>query len=258
MERAFHFYLSSSLALTLAMTAIPYQARAQYDAPIPPREAEISQPLDEQTNAPRIWKNEGVAMATKQPSFVSMSEMAGNAETIFEGLLTAAEVVAGTGGKVLYTLYTFQVEQAIKGEPGATVTRKMLGGRKADGTMMDTALSLKLTPGERYLVFLKPGSATKVNPFGRVLQIHGDVLASEGGREIVGVSAEGFPRYSRERRFEPLTFTKSMDLPPVPQMAAPVSHMRGTSASSDSEQEVRMVGMARGEFAELLRKEVAR
>ncbi len=97
----------------------------------------------------------GVARATTviPPSF---DELVGEAEIIFQGTVTEVKSQwTGEGGeRHIVTYVSFQVEDAVKGNPGAAFTMRMLGGT-VDGTTMEVTDSPKFKVGEREILFVE-------------------------------------------------------------------------------------------------------
>lgn len=128
-------------------------------------------------------------------SRVDLWGMADEAGWVFDGSLTRANAVTPEGLRVLTTEYVFEVNEWIKGGQGdSTVSVIAVGGRSSDGSGMTTEESLKLTPGNRYVVFLAEGAHELLVPFVRVLQVHedGSLVADEAGRILERID-EGRP-----------------------------------------------------------------
>ena len=87
------------------------------------------------------------------PSFDDLVEQA---QLIFQGTVTEAQSQwAGEGAsRRIVTYVTFKVDEAIKGEPGATYTLRMLGGTVGDQTM-EVSDSPKFKVGDRDIVFVE-------------------------------------------------------------------------------------------------------
>lgn len=97
--------------------------------------------------------NNSQATTVIPPSF---DELVAQAEVIFQGTVTGTESQwAGEGGsRRIVTYVTFQVDEAIKGEPGASYTLRMLGGT-VDGQTMEVTDSPKFKVGDRDIVFVE-------------------------------------------------------------------------------------------------------
>ena len=86
----------------------------------------------------------------------SFDELVDQAQIIFQGTVTDTQSQwAGEGGnRRIVTYITFKVDEAIKGEPGATYTIRMLGGTVGDETMEVTDAP-KFKVGDRDIVFVE-------------------------------------------------------------------------------------------------------
>ena len=86
----------------------------------------------------------------------SFDELVEHAQLIFQGTVTETQSQwAGEGGnRRIVTYVTFKVDEAIKGEPGATYTIRMLGGT-VDGQTMEVSDSPKFKVGDRDIVFVE-------------------------------------------------------------------------------------------------------
>jgi hypothetical protein len=118
------------------------------------------------------------------------TEMTDLAEQAFDGVLISAEVYTPAGMRVPATRYTFKVTEWIKGAAATqTVTLSSLGTMNANGDGVYTCQSVKLTPGNRYMVFTKPDGSQTNLPFMRVFQVHnnGALVADEQGHVFVGI-----------------------------------------------------------------------
>gem|GEM_PF-1761327 len=144
-------------------------------------------------------------------SIAEATEMADVAEKAFDGVLVSAEVYMPQGMKIPATRYTFQVTEWIKGTAATqTVTLSSVGTMDASGTGVYTCQSVKLTPGNRYVVFTKPdGSATNL-PFMRVFQVHnnGSLVADEQGHVFVGIEGTT-PRFRATQPVNSLLYSTS-------------------------------------------------
>lgn len=86
----------------------------------------------------------------------SFDELVAQAQLIFQGTVTDTQSQwAGEGGsRRIVTYVTFKVDEAIKGEPGASYTIRMLGGT-VDGQTMEVTDSPKFKVGDRDIVFVE-------------------------------------------------------------------------------------------------------
>ena len=116
----------------------------------------------------------------------SFDELVEQAQLIFEGTVTETQSQwAGEGGsRRIVTYVTFKVEEAIKGEPGATYTVRMLGGTVGDETMEVTE-SPKFKVGDRDILFVE-NNGTQFIPLVGIM--HGRFRIEKEkatGREVV-------------------------------------------------------------------------
>jgi hypothetical protein len=86
----------------------------------------------------------------------SFDELVEQAQVIFQGTVTETQSQwAGEGGsRRIVTYVTFKVDEAIKGDAGATYTIRMLGGT-VDGQTMEVTDSPKFKVGDRDIVFVE-------------------------------------------------------------------------------------------------------
>jgi hypothetical protein len=86
----------------------------------------------------------------------SFDELVDQAQLIFQGTVAETQSQwAGEGAsRRIVTYVTFKVDEAIKGEPGATYTLRMLGGT-VDGQTMEVTDSPKFKMGDRDIVFVE-------------------------------------------------------------------------------------------------------
>lgn len=86
----------------------------------------------------------------------TFDELVAKAELIFQGSVTNVRSQwVGEGAERHITSYvTFQVEDALKGQPGASYTIQMLGGT-VDGETMEVSESPKFAVGDRDILFVE-------------------------------------------------------------------------------------------------------
>jgi hypothetical protein len=86
----------------------------------------------------------------------SFDELVARAEVIFQGTVTDVQSQwTGEGGqRHIVTYVTLNVEDALKGSPGATYTMRMLGGT-VDGTTMEVTDTPKFKVGDRDILFVE-------------------------------------------------------------------------------------------------------
>lgn len=102
----------------------------------------------------------GVAAANTSPATTvippTFDELVDEAQLIFQGTVTDVQCQwTGEGSqRRIVSFVTFQVEEAIKGEPGATYTMRMLGGA-IDGESMGIADAPTFQKGDRDILFVE-------------------------------------------------------------------------------------------------------
>jgi len=86
----------------------------------------------------------------------SFDELVAQAEVIFQGTVTDVQSQwTGEGGqRHIVTLVTLKVEDALKGDPGASYTVRMFGGT-VDGTTMEVSDTPKFKVGDRDILFVE-------------------------------------------------------------------------------------------------------
>lgn len=131
----------------------------------------------------------------------SFDELVDQAQLIFQGTVTDAQSQwAGEGGtRRIVTYVTFKVDDAIKGEPGASYTLRMLGGTVDDQTMEVTD-SPKFKVGDRDIVFVENNGSQFIPLVGimhgryRVQQDKAtgrEVVVTNSGKAVKDVAAIG-------------------------------------------------------------------
>jgi hypothetical protein len=116
----------------------------------------------------------------------SFDELVDHAQVIFQGTVTDTQSQwAGEGAsRRIVTYVTFKVDEAIKGEPGATYTLRMLGGT-VDGQTMEVTDSPKFKVGDRDIVFVENNGSQFIPLVGIM---HGRFRVQQDkvtGREVV-------------------------------------------------------------------------
>jgi hypothetical protein len=101
---------------------------------------------------------DGCALAVS----MNLEEMTARADRIFVGECVSAEArFAPIGGANLpVTLYTFAVDEMIRGEPSETVSFRQCGHPPIEGERGLEGLA-QFVPGERYLLLLAPADSPK-------------------------------------------------------------------------------------------------
>ncbi|MDQ2659580.1 MAG: hypothetical protein M3Y03_04095 [Verrucomicrobiota bacterium] len=93
------------------------------------------------------------AMTVIPPSF---DELVGEAELIFQGTVTdvKSQWIGEGAQRHIVSYVTVQVEDALKGNPGASYTMRMLGGT-VDGTTQGVADAPEFKVGDRDILFVE-------------------------------------------------------------------------------------------------------
>ena len=131
----------------------------------------------------------------------SFDELVDQAQLIFQGTVTDTQSQwAGEGGsRRIVTYVTFKVDEAIKGDPGATYTLRMLGGT-VDGQTMEVTDAPKFKVGDRDVVFVENNGSQFIPLVGimhgrfRVKQDKAtgrDVVVTNGGHAVRDVAQLG-------------------------------------------------------------------
>ena len=131
----------------------------------------------------------------------TFDELVARAQLIFQGRVTDVQSQwTGEGGqRHIVTYVTFAVEEALKGEVGASYTLRMLGGTVGDQTMEVTD-SPKFKVGSRDIVFVENNGSQFIPLVGimhgrfRVqtdAQTGVDVVTNDHGRPVGDVAALG-------------------------------------------------------------------
>lgn len=138
----------------------------------------------------------GLALARVSATTVippTFEQLVQQAELIFQGTVTASRSVwEGEGGdRHIETYVTFQVEDSVKGQAGASYTVRMLGGTVGDEAMEVTDAP-KFEVGDRDILFVEHNNEQFV-PLVGISHGRFHVQRDEQtGRDIV-VNAEGDP-----------------------------------------------------------------
>lgn len=116
----------------------------------------------------------------------SFDELVDQAQVIFQGTVTDAQSQwAGEGGnRRIVTYVTFKVDEAVKGDPGATYTLRMLGGT-VDGETMEVTDAPKFKVGDRDIVFVENNGSQFIPLVGIM---HGRFRVKQdksSGREVI-------------------------------------------------------------------------
>jgi hypothetical protein len=115
----------------------------------------------------------------------SFDELVTRAEVIFQGLVTdvRSQWVGEGAQHHIVTYVTFKVDDAIKGNPGATYTLRMLGGT-VDGETMEVSDSPKFQKGDRDILFVEH-NGNQFIPLVGIMHGRFHVQTDAVGREIV-------------------------------------------------------------------------
>ncbi len=130
-----------------------------------------------------------IALHTAQATTVippSFDELVAQAQVIFEGTVTETQSQwAGEGAsRRIVTYVTFKVDDAIKGDPGATYTLRMLGGT-VDGHTMEVTDSPKFKVGDRDIVFVENNGSQFIPLVGIMHGRYRVQLDKVTGKEVV-------------------------------------------------------------------------
>ncbi len=137
-----------------------------------------------------------------------LNELVPAVQLVFDGVLTGATVRQPDGLRILVTDYVFRVDNCVVGDCGGeSITLTNVGGELPNGDGMASNESYKLTPEQRYVVFVRPHADQLVVPFERVLQVfeNGAVVADEVGRVLVGLE-EGRMLFRSAGQFNSLNY----------------------------------------------------
>lgn len=95
---------------------------------------------------------------------MSLSEVAGASELVFEGRVVGADVRPGPDGRRIYTYVTFQILDPIKGEAsGETVQLRFLGGTLGDLSLEVTDMHVPQV-GDHGIYFVESLQRPQANP----------------------------------------------------------------------------------------------
>jgi len=115
----------------------------------------------------------------------TFDQLVDEADVIFQGKVTALQSQwTGEGAqRVIVTFVTFQVEDAMKGNPGQRYTVRMLGGT-VDGQTIEIADAPKFTVGDRDLLFVERNGSQFI-PLVGVMHGRFHVQRDQAGHESV-------------------------------------------------------------------------
>jgi hypothetical protein len=122
----------------------------------------------------------------------SFDDLVGRAEMIFQGTVTEvrSEWTGEGAQRHIMSYVTVKVEEAIKGNPGASVTLRMLGGTVGAETM-EVADAPKFKAGDRDILFVE-NNGTQFIPLVGIMHGRFRVKKDEAGRDAVFTN-EGSP-----------------------------------------------------------------
>jgi len=122
----------------------------------------------------------------------SFDDLIGRAEMIFQGTVTDvhSEWTGEGAQRHIMSYVTVRVEEAIKGNPGASVTLRMLGGTVGAETM-EVADAPKFKVGDRDILFVE-NNGTQFVPLVGIMHGRFRVKKDEAGRDAVFTN-EGSP-----------------------------------------------------------------
>ena len=130
------------------------------------------------------------AMTVIPPTF---DELVAQAEVIFQGTVTnvTSQWVGEAGQRHIVTYVALQVEEPIKGSPGATYTIRMLGGTVGDQTM-EVSESPKFKVGDRDILFVEH-NGTQFIPLVGIMHGRYHVEQDRATRTDIVKSDKGIP-----------------------------------------------------------------
>jgi hypothetical protein len=122
----------------------------------------------------------------------SFDDLVGRAEMIFQGTVTdvRSEWTGEGAQRHIMSYVTVKVEEAIKGNPGTSVTLRMLGGTVGAETM-EVSDAPKFKVGDRDILFVE-NNGTQFVPLVGIMHGRFRVKKDEAGREAVFTN-EGSP-----------------------------------------------------------------
>src|SRR5881275_3182056 len=122
----------------------------------------------------------------------SFDELVSRAEMIFQGKVTdvRSEWTGEGAQRHIMSYVTLKVEDAIKGNPGSTVTLRMLGGT-VGGETMEVADAPKFKVGDRDILFVE-NNGTQFVPLVGIMHGRFRVKKDEAGRDAAFTN-EGSP-----------------------------------------------------------------
>src|SRR2546423_15073441 len=136
-----------------------------------------------------IFASSALATTVIPPSF---DELVSRAELIFQGSVTdvRSEWTGEGAQRHIMSYVTLKVEDTIKGNPGASVTLRMLGGTVGAETM-EVADAPKFKVGDRDILFVE-NNGTQFIPLVGIMHGRFRVKKDEAGRDAVFTN-EGSP-----------------------------------------------------------------
>lgn len=122
----------------------------------------------------------------------SFDELVSQAEIIFQGTVTdvRSEWTGEGAQRHIMSYVTFKVEDSIKGNPGANITLRMLGGTVGVETMQ-VSDAPKFKVGDRDILFVE-NNGTQFIPLVGIMHGRFHVQKDETGRDVVHTN-EGSP-----------------------------------------------------------------
>ncbi len=122
----------------------------------------------------------------------SFDELVSRADVIFDGEVTGLEsqwIGEGSEHRIV-TYVTFKVNQALKGDPGATYSMRMLGGT-VDGRTMEVSDAPKFKVGDRDILFVEHNGSQFI-PLVGIQHGRFRVQKNQNGRDTL-LTGEGQP-----------------------------------------------------------------
>jgi hypothetical protein len=130
----------------------------------------------------------GVALKATTVIPPTFDELVSRAEVIFRGSVTdmRSQWIGEGAQRRIVTFVTFKVDDAIKGNPGASYTIRMLGGT-VDGRTMEVTDAPKFKKGDRDILFVEHNGEQFI-PLVGIMHGRFRVAREQDGREIVATN----------------------------------------------------------------------
>lgn len=152
----------------------------------------------------------------------TFDELVARAEVIFQGSVTdvRSQWIGEGAQRHIVTYVTFKVSDAIKGNPGASYTMRMLGGT-VDGQTMEVSDAPKFKIGDRDFLFIEHNGTQFIPLVGimhgrfRIARVEGgqEVVADESGEpvtDVTNIAKEKHAQVSEKKALSPLQFKSAI------------------------------------------------